>query len=249
MPRASSASFTSSNRNAPAGSFGLSDRALRLLHEARLLVVMTLALYLVLVLGTYNPADPGWSHAAPVERIHNLGGRVGAWVADLLLYLFGMSAYLWLVLTGGLVWRELARLRENPDLWPNAVDEVLRFHSPVQVTARFALRDVEVAGCTVPRNALVVTMLGGANRDPEAFADPDRFDVARENARDHHAFSGGRHFCLGAALARLEGEVGLRTLFERFPDMQLAPGARRTRTRVLRGWERLPVTTGRVPVG
>ena len=143
---------------------------------------------------------------------------------------------------------QLALLRERPELWPNAVDEALRFESPVQLTGRFAVRDTEVAGRTVRRGGLVVTMLGGANRDPACFEDPDRFDVTRPNARDHVSFSGGRHFCLGASLARLEGEVGLRTLFDRFPDLRLEPGARRTTTRVLRGWEHLPVATGRVPV-
>lgn len=143
---------------------------------------------------------------------------------------------------------ELARLRADPALWSNAVDEVLRYESPVQVTARFALRRTELAGRPIPRGGLVVTMLGGGNRDPEVFADPDRFDVGRPNARDHLSFSGGRHFCLGAALARLEGEVGLRTLFDRFPDLAVEPGARRTTTRVLRGWSALPVSLGRVPV-
>ena len=91
---------------------------------------------------------------------------------------------------------------------------------------------------------MVVTFLSGANRDPEVFPDPHRFDVTRRNAREHLAFSAGRHFCLGAALARVEGEVGLRSLFERFPHLALAPGAVRRNTRVLRGWERLPVTLG-----
>ena len=140
---------------------------------------------------------------------------------------------------------QLARLRAEPERWPTAVDEVLRYESPVQLTARFALRDTELADRRVPRGGLVVTMLGGANRDPAQFADPDVFDVTRHNAREHLSFSGGRHFCLGAALARLEGEIGLRTLFDRFPDLALGPGARRTTTRVLRGWEHLPVTTGR----
>jgi cytochrome P450/NAD(P)-dependent dehydrogenase (short-subunit alcohol dehydrogenase family)/glutamine cyclotransferase len=92
---------------------------------------------------------------------------------------------------------QLARLREDPSLWPNAVDEVLRYESPVQLTARFALRSTDLAGRTVPRGGLVVTMLGGGNRDPEVFSEPDAFDVGRENARDHLSFSGGRHFCLG----------------------------------------------------
>ena len=140
---------------------------------------------------------------------------------------------------------QLARLRDEPTLWSNAVDEVLRYESPVQLTARFAVRPTELCGRRLKAGGLVVTMLGGANRDPAAFVDPNRFDVGRINARDHLSFSAGRHFCLGAALARVEGEVGLRSLFERFPDLALAPGARRTTTRVLRGWESLPVTTGR----
>ena len=144
---------------------------------------------------------------------------------------------------------QLARLRADASLWPHAVEEVLRYESPVQLTGRFAVRETTVAGRTLPRGALVVTMLGGANRDPEVFDTPAVFDVGRANAREHVSFSGGRHFCLGAALARLEGEVGLRTLFDRFPDLALEPGARRTTTRVLRGWEHLPVRLGtRLPV-
>ena len=117
---------------------------------------------------------------------------------------------------------ELARLRENPGLWSNAVEEVLRFDSPVQRTARVAMTPTELGGVSMPRGQLVVAILGGANRDPAVFKDPHRFDVARSNARDHLAFSAGVHFCLGAALARLEGEIGLRTLFERYPELALA---------------------------
>ena len=97
-----------------------------------------------------------------------------------------------------------------------------------------------VAGVEVPEGMQMVVALAGANRDPRVFARPERFDVARENARDHVSFSGGRHYCLGASLARMEGEVGLRTLAERFPDMRLLPGARRRPTRILRGYESLP---------
>ncbi len=139
---------------------------------------------------------------------------------------------------------QLARLRDEPELWPNAVEEVLRVESPVQLTARSALRDTEVAGMRVPAGQRVVTLLAGANRDPEVFRDPHTVDVGRSNAKDHLSFSGGRHYCLGAALARLEGEIGLRTLFGRFPELALAPGAARRHTRVLRGWERLPVVLG-----
>jgi cytochrome P450 len=139
---------------------------------------------------------------------------------------------------------QLAVLRDEPSLWGNAVEEVLRVESPVQVTARFAVRDTEVAGHRVRARSPVIVQLAGANRDPAVFADPHTFDVRRANARDHLAFSSGRHFCLGAALARLEGEVGLRTLFERYPELKTAGPGRRRPTRVLRGWEHLPVRPG-----
>jgi cytochrome P450 len=135
---------------------------------------------------------------------------------------------------------QLRALREEPDLWPNAVDEVLRVDPPVLLTGRTCLRDTEVAGVRVPQGSLVTTILAGANRDPAVFADPARFDVRRENAREHIAFSAGRHYCLGAALARMEGEVGLRVLFDRYPDLRLQAGATHRATRILRGFERLP---------
>jgi cytochrome P450 len=135
---------------------------------------------------------------------------------------------------------QLARLRAEDALWPNAVDEALRLDPPVLMTGRVSTRPTSVAGLDLPEGAQVVTLLAGANRDPRVFADPDRYDVARENARDHVSFSGGRHYCLGASLARMEGEVGLRALADRFPDLRLLPGARRRPTRVLRGYETLP---------
>jgi cytochrome P450 len=134
-----------------------------------------------------------------------------------------------------------ARLAEDPSLWPNAVDEVLRHDSPVQRTARMARRDTEVGGVPVAQGEIVVTVLGAANRDPAVFPDPDRFDVTRPNAKEHVAFSSGIHYCLGAALARMEGEVALRALFTRFPDLAPAGEAVRRPTVILRGWETLPV--------
>jgi cytochrome P450 len=139
---------------------------------------------------------------------------------------------------------QLARLRADPALWPTAVEELLRYDSPVQLTARLVGEDTELAGRQLRRGSLVVALIGGANRDPEVFDDPTRLDVTRANAREHLSFSGGRHYCLGAALARLEGEVGLRSLLDRYPDLVLLPGRRRTTTQVLRGWEALPVTPG-----
>ena len=91
---------------------------------------------------------------------------------------------------------------------------------------------------------MVTTLLAAANRDPAVFERPGEFDVTRTNAKDHVSFSAGRHFCLGAALARMEGDVGLRLLFERYPHLRLVPGARRRSTRILRGYATLPVALG-----
>jgi cytochrome P450 len=139
----------------------------------------------------------------------------------------------------------LETLAARPELWPNAVEEILRLDSPVQMTARVAGTDTDVAGQRVRRGEGVLIYLAGANRDPKVFADPHRFDIERENAGRHLSFSGGRHFCLGAALARQEGGVGLRTFFERFPDARLAGGGSRRDTRLLRGWSSLPITLGK----
>ena len=135
---------------------------------------------------------------------------------------------------------QLERLREDPGLWPNAVDEILRVDPPVLLTGRMTVGGTEVAGHRLPPGSFVTTILAGANRDPKVFEDPARFDVTRANARDHIAFSAGRHHCLGASLARMEGAVGLRALFDRYPGLALLPGARRRTTRILRGWQALP---------
>jgi cytochrome P450 len=139
---------------------------------------------------------------------------------------------------------QLGVLLESPQIWPNAVEEILRLDSPVQLSARMAQRDAEVAGTTVAAGDLVVIYLAAANRDPVVFENPHRFDVERANAGRHLAFSGGRHFCLGAALARAEGEVGLSTFFNRFPQARPAGAGVRRDTRVLRGWSALPVQLG-----
>ena len=138
----------------------------------------------------------------------------------------------------------LETLTARPELWPNAVEEILRLDSPVQMTARVACKDVDLAGTHVRQGETVVIYIAGVNRDPNVFTDPHRFDIERDNAGKHLSFSAGRHFCLGAALARAEGEVGLRAFFERFPDARLAGSGSRRDTRVLRGWSSLPVTLG-----
>ncbi|MGH3937551.1 MAG: cytochrome P450 [Pseudonocardiaceae bacterium] len=137
---------------------------------------------------------------------------------------------------------QLARLRARPLGWANAVEEILRYDSPVQRTGRVALRDTEVVGRRIPAGAFIILLLGGANRDPAVFPDPDLFDVQRPEARENLSFSSGIHYCIGAALARVEGEVGLRALFTRFPDLALAGAPHRRPTRVLRGYDTIPVT-------
>jgi len=136
---------------------------------------------------------------------------------------------------------QLEQLRDEPELWPNAVDEILRYDPPVLLTGRSARRPTEIADTRIDKGMLVTTLLAAANRDPEVFTDPARFDVARANAKEHVSFSAGRHFCLGAALARMEGDVGLRALFDRYPQLRRGGGARRRETRVLRGYATLPV--------
>jgi cytochrome P450 len=139
---------------------------------------------------------------------------------------------------------QLAALREGRASWATATEEVLRFDSPAQRTGRLAHRDTEVAGERVAGGSLVILILAGANRDPAVFADPQRFDVTRTDADRHIAFSQGIHYCLGAGLARMEGEIGLRALFARFPDLALAGPPHRRPTRLLRGFDTMPVTLG-----
>jgi cytochrome P450 len=139
---------------------------------------------------------------------------------------------------------QLARLRDDPELWPGAVEEILRLESPVQLTARTAMCDVEIAGHRIAAGDTVALLLGGANRDHRVFADPSAFDITRSNARDHLAFATGVHACLGAALARIEGATALRTLFEAFPDLELVVPPERRGLVNLRGYSRLPARLG-----
>ncbi|MCD2188767.1 cytochrome P450 [Actinomycetospora soli] len=129
----------------------------------------------------------------------------------------------------------------DPGLAAGAVEETLRFDPPVQLTARIAHEDVEIDGVPIRRDSGLLVLLAAAGRDPEAHPDPDRFDIAREQTTPHLAFSGGAHYCLGAALARLEGEVALRLLAERLPGLRAAGRAVPRTATVLRGPRRFPV--------
>ncbi|MGW4768634.1 cytochrome P450 [Nocardia sp. NPDC004278] len=116
---------------------------------------------------------------------------------------------------------QLELLAAQPELWPRAVEEILRYDGPVRMTGRVASCEVDIADQRVKSGALILLSLAGANYDPAVFPDPEKFDITRANAGDHLSFGSGMHGCLGATLARLEGTVALRALFERFPDLRL----------------------------
>jgi cytochrome P450 len=139
---------------------------------------------------------------------------------------------------------QMARLRDDPEVWPSALEEILRIDSPVQMTARTARSDIEIAGQQIAAGDMVALFLGGANRDPKVFAEPDRFDISRANARDHLAFASGIHACLGAALARIEGVTALRALFDAFPDLHLTDTPHRRGLVNLLGFASLPAQLG-----
>jgi cytochrome P450 len=129
----------------------------------------------------------------------------------------------------------------DPSGWPGAVEEVLRHDSPVQLTGRTATAAISVAGREVRAGTRVTVLLGAANRDPDVFPDPARFDITRADAREHLAFSAGIHYCVGAGLARLGAVIGLRSLADRFPDLRVSGAPVRRDLRTLRGFEHLPV--------
>ena len=111
-------------------------------------------------------------------------------------------------------------LRDDPSLVTNAVEEMLRYEGPVTFTGRIAVDDRELAGCPMHKGQSVTLAIGGANYDPRLHKDPHKFDVTREDI-DHVAFGGGRRYCLGAPLARLEAQIGLKTLLDRFPNLRM----------------------------
>jgi cytochrome P450 len=114
-------------------------------------------------------------------------------------------------------------LRDDPGLWPRAVEEMLRWETPLQRVKRRAIEPVELAGVRIDEGARIMVLVGAANRDPTAYVDAERFDIAASR-RPHLAFGAGIHFCIGAALARLEGHVALERLLTAYPDLRLEPG-------------------------
>jgi cytochrome P450 len=143
-------------------------------------------------------------------------------------------------------WQELCA--DPAGLTAGTVDEVLRWDPPVQLTARLAAEPAEIEGRTIRHGDEIITLIGGANRDPEAWDDPDTFDIHRQSTLDHLAFSSGIHYCLGRPLAILEARIALRALAERMPRLALAGRVERRNSTIIRGPVRVPVTATRHPV-
>jgi cytochrome P450 PksS len=141
---------------------------------------------------------------------------------------------------------QLERLRSEPETTDTAVEELLRYDSPVETTThRYAREEIEIAGVQIPRGALVLGVIASANRDESVFPAADRLDLSRAPNR-HLTFGRGGHFCVGAALARMEGRVAIGTLVRRFPRLRLGQDPERLTWRgglILRGLVRLPVIT------
>lgn len=139
---------------------------------------------------------------------------------------------------------QLERFRREPELTENAIEELLRYDSPVQATSRIAVRDFEYGGRHIRKGQLLVLLLGAANRDPEVFPEPDRLDIGRPDIR-HFSFGQGIHYCLGSPLARLEGQVALRKLVDTFDRLELAGEPDWGENFILHGLRRLPLRVGR----
>jgi cytochrome P450 len=139
---------------------------------------------------------------------------------------------------------QLQKLREDPSLIKPAIEELLRYDGPVETsTERFAREDIAIGGTVIPKGEMVMVVIASADHDPERFANPDALDVTRADNK-HVAFGKGIHFCLGAPLARMEGQIAINTLLRRMPELRLADSPESLTWRpgiVLRGLKGLPV--------
>ncbi len=144
--------------------------------------------------------------------------------------------------------RQLDRLRREPALIDNAVEELLRYDSPVQMSGRVAMEDMTIGGRQIRKGDFVAVLFGAANRDPEQFEQPERLELGRANIR-HLSFGQGMHYCLGAPLARVEGQIAITELLRRMPGLRLAGRPRWRTTILLRGLQTLPVAFPTQPQG
>lgn len=138
--------------------------------------------------------------------------------------------------------QQMQQIKTQPMLIQSAVEEILRYDSPIQITTRVATEDIDLDGITIRVGEKVLVVLGAANRDPAQFPDPDRFDITRVN-NSHLAFADGIHYCLGAALTRIEGEIAINALVQQLPDLQLSQDKVEWRNKVaFRSLKALPIT-------
>lgn len=136
---------------------------------------------------------------------------------------------------------QMQQIKIQPTLIQNAVEEILRYDSPIQITTRVATENIDIDNVTIRSGEKVLVILGAANRDPAQFPDPDRFDITRAN-NSHLAFADGIHYCLGAALTRIESEIAINTLVQQLPDLRLSPDKLEWRNKVaFRSLKALPV--------
>jgi len=195
-----------------------------------------------------NPGDDLLSALVAVEEEGEVLTEVEMLSTSILLLVAGHETTVNLI-SGGIVAlldfpEQRARFQEDPSVARTGVDELLRYVSPVQLTGRSLLADLEVGGITIPAGDFVMLLLASANHDPQQFDDPESLDVAR-TPNNHLGFGFGLHHCLGAPLARMETQVAVTSLMRRFPDLTLAVDRPEYRSHViLRGMEVLPVTVG-----
>jgi len=196
-----------------------------------------------------HPSDDLITELLGVE-FEDAGGEVRRLTTDELLTFIAVIAGAGVETTGrlfGWMGKVLAEhpgqrreLVEDRSLVPNAIEELLRYEPPGPHVARYVAKDVEYHGQTVPEGSALLLMVAAANRDERRFEEPDRFDIHREIGQ-HLTFGYGAHYCLGAALARLEGRIALDEVLDRFPEWEVdEAGARRAPTSTVRGWDSLP---------
>jgi cytochrome P450 len=194
-------------------------------------------------------SDPGCDLVSDLVAAHDRGEPLtqGELIATCILLLVAGHETTTNLLANGLYALlcnpdQLEAVATDPRLVAGAIEELLRYDSPVQLTMRVALEDADVAGAAVPQGTFVLLLIGAANRDPLVYEDPDRLDVRRAQL-PHLAFGQGIHFCLGAPLARLEAQIALRALLSRFKSLRLARQPTWKENAVLRGLDRLDVVT------
>jgi cytochrome P450 len=208
------------------------------------------------VLARHKRAQPGDDLLSALVHAEEQGGRLSeeeVLANAVLLLAAGHETTVNLIGNGMLALlrhpEQLALVRDQPELIRGAVEELLRYDSPVQMTGRVLGQDVVLHGVTLPAGQRVLLLLGSGNRDPEAFADPDRLDVTRPDVRPL-SFGGGPHYCIGAPLARAEAQVAIRRVLQRCGRLELATDRPQWRPlAVLRGLRELPVTFQAVSQG